>query len=271
MSLWLLIGTAIVFALPLAGAILSGISPLLVLPPLLAAAGVLFIAAMSVDYFGVARKREHWGGFGTNPKRAWKRANKLHLRFTAQREVGSPNTPWTARALLISLAECDRLDESSDLIDFLSADAVFSRITNDVTADALRAVALAELGRHQESRELCEELVKCPNRKCQPVVAYAKASIFFRRRRYQEVIEEVEKVVDRKSLPKPARRDLQMLQARALVSLSRSHDATVVLAKLVSEGWRREVEHMGNRAFHKGDSMLASAVRSAMGMANPYR
>ena len=63
-----------------------------VLPPLVAAALVLLIAAAAVDYFGIARRRVGWSGVSADPRRAWMRARALEHRFDVQKRRGSPRT-----------------------------------------------------------------------------------------------------------------------------------------------------------------------------------
>ncbi len=265
----LLVGLSVLAPVAVFGA--AQTSPWLVIPPLIAAFLVLSVAAVAVDYFGVARRRCDWGGVGANPRQAWRRARALERRFDREMAHGSPRTAWTARSLLLALAECDRLDDSAPVVDFLGADAVYTRVGSDTTADALRAVALAELGRLDEATLLAGELERRRFLGGLPVVAYASARVAELDHRPQDALDRVARVLGRPRLPPAARRDLLMLKARALASLSRPHDATLVLAELAASGWQREVEQLADHAHARGDTALALAARAALSEASPYR
>jgi len=246
-------------------------TPWLVIPPLVAALAVLFVAALAVDYFGMARRRHGWAGVGVNPRRAWLRARILERRFGRQKAKGSPRTAWTARSLLLALAECDRLDDATGVVDFLGADAVYTRVGSDATADALRAVALAETGRLDQARDLCGALEESRLRRTLPVVAYACARVAELDRRPGEALERVDKALQQRRLPETARRDLLILRARALVAMAQAHDAAEVLGGLVVDGWQREVEQLADNARSRGNAGLALAARTALCKATPYR
>ena len=271
MGSWRHILAGLVVLVPLSVFGATQASPWLVLPPLATAAFVLIVAAFAVDYFGLARRRTNWGGVGANPRQAWMRARRLERRFSRQCSRGSPRTSWTARSLLVSLAECDRLDDAARVVDFLGADAICTRVGCDTTADALRAVALAELGRHDEARELCTALEEKPLLGHLPVVGYACARAAELDHRLDDALERVDRALDHPRLAPTAHRDLLMLRARVLAALSRPHDSTQVLAELAAGGWKREVEQLADQAHARGNTALALAARAALSQATPYR
>jgi hypothetical protein len=265
----LLLGLALLAPVAVLGA--TRTSVWLVLPPLVAAAAVLLAAAVAVDYFGVARKRAGWGGVGDDPRRSWTRARALEHRFGQQRAKGSPRTGWTARSLLLALAECDRLDDAGAVVDFLGADAIYARVGADVTADALRAVALAELGRMGLARELCEALDGDRRLRRRPVVGYAVARVAEIDGRRAEAVDRVGRALRARHLAPSARRDLRLLRARCLAGLSKHAEAVSALAELASDGFAREVEQLGHNAHARGETALALAAREALSDATPYR
>lgn len=271
MGSWRFLAYGAAFLAPVAVFGATQTTPWLVIPPLVAAFSVLFIAALSVDYFGVARRRHGWAGVGVNPRRAWVRARILERRFGRQKAKGSPRTAWTARSLLLALAECDRLDDASTVVDFLGADAVYTRVGSDATADALRAVALAEVGRLDQAEELCRALDANPGRRHVPVVAYACARVAELGGRPGEALERTERALGLRRLPETARRDLLILRARALVGMGRGHEAAEVLVGLVVDGWKREVDQLADNARSRGNAGLAQAARTALCKATPYR
>jgi hypothetical protein len=241
-----------------------------VLPPLVAAALVLLVAAAAVDYFGIARRRVGWGGVSGDPRRAWMRARALEHRFDVQKRRGSPRTSWTARSLLVALAECDRLDEAGAVVDFLAADALCARIGADATADGLRAVALAETGRIDDARALIAGLDRSRRARRQPVTGYAAARVAELDRRPAEALARAEQALGR--APTAAtRRDLDIVRARALVALNRGPAAVDALAALAGRGFRREVEQLGENARARGQAALALVCREALSAAAPYR
>ena len=270
MGSWRFLALGVAFLAPVAVFGASQTTPWLVIPPLVAAAVVLLVAAVAVDYFGVARRRHGWAGVGANPRRAWRRARALERRFGRQKSRGSPHTAWTARSLLVALAECDRLDEAAAVVDFLGADALHGRVGADATADALRAVALAEVGQIDRAAELCRGLEQSPRRRRLPVVAFASARVAALSGRPNQALARIEDALGR-PMPGTARRDLLILRARALVELARSHEAVEVLAELAEDGWRHEVEELADHARARGNAGLALAARTALRRAAPYR
>ncbi len=246
-------------------------SILLVGPPLLAAAMVLLIAAMAVDYFGINRRTDRWAGFDSDPRRAWTRARALESQFLRQKAAGSPRTAATARSLLLALAECDSLGDARGVVDFLGADAVYARVGSDATSDALRAIALAELGRVGEARELCAALTSNRRTRRKAVVGYASCRVAEIDRRYRDALGRAEQLLAGGKLRSGARRDLQLLRARVLVHLSKREDATTLLAELVGQGYRRQVERIAELASERGQTAISMAARAALLDAAPYR
>jgi hypothetical protein len=241
-----------------------------VLPPLVAAALVLLVAAAAVDYFGIARRRVGWSGVSADPRRAWMRARALEHRFDVQKRRGSPRTSWTARSLLVALAECDRLDEAGAVVDFLSADALTARVGADATADGLRAVALAETGRLDDARALIRALDGSRRARRQPITGYAAARVAELDRRPADALARADEAL-RRAPTAAARRDLDIVRARALVGLNRGPEAVAALGTLVAAGWRHEVEQLGDHARSRGQTALALACREALSAAAPYR
>ncbi len=243
----------------------------IVLPPVLAALATLMAAAMSVDYFGLARRRAGWGGFTPAPARCvWTRAQALERRFTREKALGSPRTSWTARSLLVTLAECDRLGDAAAVVDFLCADAIYNRVGADPLADALRAIALAELGRVGEARRICDELERARNVGRLPVVAYATASVALFDHRPADALRGLDQALGR-PIADVDHRDLSILRARVLASMARISDAADLLSSLIARGFRGELEQLAERAHTRGDSGLVMATRQALGEAAPYR
>lgn len=240
-------------------------------PPVLAAALVLLAAALAVDYFGLTRRTDRWAGFDSDPRRAWTRARALELTFVRQKAAGSPRTAGTARALLLALAECDSLADARKVVDFLGADAVYTRVGSDATTDALRAIALAELGRTGEARELCEALSASRRSRRMAVVHYACCRVAELEGRYEDALAEAERTLDRLRLRPGARRDLELLRARALAHAAKPEAAATVLADLALQGYRREVERIGELAAERGDTAVSMAARTALLEATPYR
>lgn len=249
----------------------SETSILLVGPPVLAAALVLLAAALAVDYFGLTRRADRWGGFDRDPRRAWTRARALELSFVRQKAAGSPRTAGTARALLLALAECDSLADARGVVDFLGADAVYTRVGSDATTDALRAIALAELGRGAEARELCDALAKRRRSGRMAVVAYARCRVAELERRYDDALAEAGRTLEGLRLRPGARRDLQLLRARVMAHAAKPEAAANILAELVAGGYRREVERIGEVAAQNGDTAVSLAARTALLEATPYR
>ena len=271
MGSWRFIAIVIVAMVPVVIVSASHMSVMLVGPPLVAATLVLGFAAIIVDYFGVSRRIDRWCGFDLDSRRAWTRARALEHQFLRQKAAGSPRTASTARTLLLALAECDSLRDARAVIDFLGADAIYTRVGSDATSDSLRAIALAELGRMGEARELCEALRGNRRNRRMVVVAYATCRVAEIDRRYKEALTEAERVVGARRLKVGARRDLQLLRARVMVQLSRSEQATTLMAELVGQGYRDEVERIAEVAREHGDTALSMAARAALLNAAPYR
>src|SRR4051794_27377507 len=76
-----------------------------VAPPVGAALLVLGIAAMSVDYFGIARRQAGWTGTIVPSRASRAMLEALVRRFHREREGGAIRTGATARTLLLALAE----------------------------------------------------------------------------------------------------------------------------------------------------------------------
>lgn len=271
MGSWRFIAIAVVALVAVSVAGASHASILLVGPPLLAAVLVLGIAALTVDYFGLGRRSDRWAGFDSEPRRAWTRARALETLFVRQKAAGSPRTASTARSLLLALAECDSLSDARPVVDFLGADAVYARVGSDVTSDALRAIALAELGRADEAHALCEALHEGRRSRQMVVVAYARCRVAELDGRWVEALVDAERILQRRDLRPGARRDLELLRARCLARLARPEQAATLLARLVSEGYRHEVEQVAHRAGERGHTAVAMAARAALSAAIPYR
>lgn len=268
---WLFTVAALLCTMGGAVAMGSEVSPWVIWPPVAAAITVLTGAAMAVDYFGVSRLRCQWRGFTGDHRRAWQRARSLERRFYRHRRAGSPRTRGSARALLLEYAQCDRLTEAREVIDYLGADSIFSGPGVDSVADALRAVGLAELGRQREAEELIELLDRSRRRRRQPVVGYAAARVAQARGDHLAAIARVEESLSTRAVPPGARRDLVILRARSQALRGFAHEASEALAELAAAGYRREVEDATERAHERGDVPLALAGRSALEQGSPYR
>jgi hypothetical protein len=271
MAAWLLTITGFLVVAGLAAVFGLDVSPWVVWPPVVSAGVVLTAAAMAVDYFGVARLRSSWRGFSGGHRQAWGRARVLETRFFRQRKAGSPRTRSTARALLLAYAECDRLGDAREVIDYLGADTIMSGAGADAVADALRVIALAELGRGQEAHNLLDAIERSNRRGRLPVVAFAAARLAQIEGRHRSAIERIDGALERKSMEPGARRDLEILKARSLAILGCAHDAAEVLAALAARGAKRAVEEVTERAHQRGEVALALAGRSALDQASPYR
>jgi len=243
----------------------------ILLPPLVAAVTVLAIAAVAVDYFGVRRRRRGWRGIAVDPRAreaASVRSRALDLRFGALKKAGDPRTPATARALLFALAESDRLADAGAVVDFLSADATFTRVGNDVVADALRAMALAELGRTDEARALVGELAA--RRRSPAVVEYAGAHVAGHSGDLRGALARIDALSSRRRA-RHLRRELAELRARLLSDAGRYDEAVAALRALAAGGHRPAVEQLLDRARDRGHGALAQAALSALNQASPYR
>lgn len=270
MGTWRVIALLATATLAAAGAIAWEAGTWVVLLPAVAAVGVLSGAALVVDYFGLFRRREDWSGTADDPRAAWLRSRAHASRFRGLKRGGSPRTARVARSLLLSLAECDRLCDADDVVNFLGADAVFARVGADPTADAMRAIALAELGRLDEARKLAGKLLA--NRRCarRPVVRYAWARVAELDGRPQQALDQIDERLLRRS-PRALRRDLQFLRARALVRVGRSEAACDSLRSHIDLGGRRDVERLAERSRELGDAGVALVASHALSAAAPYR
>ncbi|RMH43134.1 MAG: hypothetical protein D6689_06040 [Deltaproteobacteria bacterium] len=241
-----------------------------VLLPVLGAVVALTGAALAVDYFGLGRRRAVWPSARPDPRAAWRRSRALWRRFRALKRSGSPRTAPVARALLLALAECDRLREAGEVVDFLAADAAFTRVGADPVADAVRAIALAELGRVDEARPVAGRLLAAPRCARRPIAVYAWA-------RVAEVDGRVDaalRAVDESLLARAGsalRRDLLLLRARCELRRGRGDAAADVLRRLARERGRRAVEEVADASAARGDAALAVAARAALSAAAPYR
>jgi hypothetical protein len=260
---WRVVAVGLV-ALALFAAVAAAVTtPLIVWPPVLAAAGVLIAAALASDYFGFSRRRHGWDGIATDPRQALARARILGRRFAREKSRGSIRAPRTARALLLSLAEGDRLRDAGDVVDFLGADAMCNAVGTDVVADALRAVALAELGRGAEANELAGELAG--RWASLPVVAYARGRVAETRHDVRQALVHVDAAL---VLPQGRRsRELLVLRARLLAKLGRTPETEEALRTLLTAGYRTDVESLAER----GAPALALAARTALGTGALYR
>jgi len=264
MGTWRLI--ALGWGALLATMIVAGIVTSLpaVVPPVVAASLVLFGAALAGDYFGFSRRAVGWKGKIASTPAAWARVSALELRFRRDRDQGRVGTGSTARALLVALAEIGELRRAGDVVDFLHADAL-TRAHRDVVGDGLRALALAELGRVPQARRLVSSLDRRAGR--EPVVTWARVRVAEREGRVQEALAELERAVPAHGALEPPLRDLALEQARLFVRSGATDRARVVLSRVASAGWRREVEAL----LDAGDPSLGLAVQEALGLVAEYR
>jgi hypothetical protein len=242
------------------GAVL--VSGWVVLPPLLAATLVLTGAALSVDYFGLRRRVTDWSGTRQPGPAAWANVQALEARFARDRGRGSVHAAGSARQLLLALAELDRLPRAAAVVDCLAAEAV-SRFRNDVCADALRALALAELGRPAEAARLDRQLG--PDVGTMPVVAWSRARMAERRGALAEALAALDRA--EAVAGSNVAHDLAALRARLSLRVGRADDAEHVLRGLASSGGRPWVERLAI-----GDQVaLAQLARRALGVDTAYR
>jgi hypothetical protein len=241
-----------------------------VLPPLCAAALVLVSAALSVDYFGLRRRRVVWVAAAADPRAAWRRARALSARFGELRAEGSPRTAATARALLVALAECDRLADAREVVELLEADAP-CRVGGDPTADALGAVALAELGRAAEARRRADALWARHRGALPGLVAWAVGRVAELGGRAADGLRAVDAALTGSLLDPDERRGLLTLRAKLLVRLARVDEGAEALRTLALSGWRRDVERVAESARERGDAATALAAARALAAASPYR
>lgn len=238
------------------------VSPAVAALPALAAAAALTGAALAGDYFGLARRRRGWDGTVEPTAARRLAAAALAQRFERARRSGGLGAGAAGRALLLALAEQRSLDRAGDVVDFLSAEAQL-RPHADVVADALRALALAELGRPAQARAVLDGLRR---HEATPVVALATARLAERERRWTDGL----RATDRALGDRPrrgARRDLAVARARLLAGAGRLEDARRELARLADDGGRGAVEALVVEA----DGPVALAARQALGAAAAYR
>jgi len=189
----------------------------------------------------------------------------LERRFHREREAGGVRAPAVARTLLVSLAEHRELRRAGVVVDFLATDAA-TRAHRDVVGDALRALALAELGRLPEARVVDRGLGDRAG--AAPVVAYARGRI-------AELAGEIRQGVAHVERGQPAARgavarDLGVLRARLLARSGRLEDAREELGRIAAAGGRAAVEAL--IAPDAGvDVAVALAARQALGLAAVYR
>ncbi|MCB9559855.1 MAG: hypothetical protein H6709_05190 [Kofleriaceae bacterium] len=235
-----------------------------VLPPMIAALVVLIGAALSVDYFGFSRRQLGWHGMIQPTTATRARLRALEHQFHRERRAGSMRTPATARTLLIALAEHGELRHADAVVDFLAADAA-TRAHADVVADALRALALAELGRLPQARLV--EAALGARAGTSPVVAYARGRIAELGGAPAEALAHVERGLPRAGAATALRRDLGVLRARLLVRCGRVDDARRELGDLARGATRGAVEAL----IGGGDAGVAQVAREALGLATAYR
>jgi hypothetical protein len=254
------LGAAVLLLTAAIGASLTSIA--VVAPPVIAALLVLFGAALAVDYFGFARRQVAWRGSVAPSAASRAMLRALERRFARERAAGAMRTATTARSLLIGLAEHHELRRAAEVVDFLATDAA-TRAHRDLDADALRALALAEIGRLDEAHVIDRAIG--PRHGGVPVVAYLRgrlAELDGRPRPGLEALDRVLRGPDRRGVA----RDLGLLRARLLVRSGRLEDARVELDLVARGGGRAAVE-----ALIGGDAGVALAARQALGLGAVYR
>lgn len=265
MSSWRMFGIG---AAAIAGtAVLGGVltSALVVAPPVIAALVVLLIAALSVDYFGLTRRSTGWTGLVTPTRATRAMMGALERRFQREREAGGIRAPAVARALLISLAEHRELRRAGNLVDFLATEAA-TRAHRDVDGDALRALALAELGRIPEARLVDQSLGDRAG--VVPVVAFVRGRIAELAGQIQQGLVHVER--GQRAARGTVARDLGVMRARLLARSGRLEDAREELGRIAAAGGRAAVEAL-NAPDASVDVGVALAARQALGLAAVYR
>jgi len=235
-----------------------------VVPPVAAAGVVLLGAALACDYFGFSRRAEGWNGRTASSAAARARMTALEQRFRRERDQGSMSTGTTARGLLVALAEQGQLARAGDVVDFLHAEAL-TRAHRDVVGDGLRALALAELGRLPQAERLLASLDGRAVR--EPVVVWARARAAELEGRPGDALAMLERVVPEDGPLTAPLRDLAIEQARLLVRLGAGERARVLLTRIATGGWQREVGALvGN-----GDPRLGLVAQEALGLVGAYR
>jgi hypothetical protein len=259
---WRSLGVSVVAlgAIVAAGTVV--VSGWVVLPPLLAATMVLAGAALSVDYFGIRRRVGDWTGTRRPGPAAWANLGALEARFGRDRRRGSVNAAASARALLLAYAQLDLLARSASVVDCLGAESV-SRFRNDLCGDALRALALSELGRPAEAARLDRQLGDGAG--ATPVVAWARARIAARRGNVSDAISAIDR-----AKPAPGStvaHDLAALRARLVLRTGRADESERALRMLAATGGRMWVEQLAD----DDHVALAQLARRALGLDTAYR
>ena len=262
MPLWRSLGVSVIAlgAVVAAGAVV--VSGWVVLPPLLAATLVLAGAALSVDYFGFRRRVGDWTGTRRPGPAAWANMGALEARFARDRRRGSVHAAASARALLLAYAQLDKLARAGDVVDCLAAESV-SRFRNDLCGDALRALALAELGRTAESQRLDRALGEGAG--AMPVVAWARARMAARRGNIADALVAIDRA---RAVPgTTVAHDLAALRARLALRIGRADESERVLRDLAAAGGRMWVEQLADDAHVP----LAQLARRTLGFETAYR
>lgn len=235
-----------------------------VIPPVAAAGVVLMGAALACDYFGFSRRALGWNGRVASSAAARARLAALEQRFVRERDHGSMSTGATARSLLVALAELGQLRRSADVVDFLHADAL-TRAHRDTVGDALRALALAELGRGPQARRVLGELDRRGGR--EPIVVWARARVAELEGRLGDAVALYESAVPASGALAAVERDLALEEARVLVRVGSGEKARVLLVRVASAGWSREVAGL----LDGGDARLGLVAQEALGLVTAYR
>lgn len=246
MAPWRTLGMSVMalgFVVAIGAVVVSG---WVVLPPLLAATLVLTGAALSVDYFGFRRRTTDWTGTRRPGAAVSAHLHALEARFARDRRRGSVHAAASARQLLLALAELDRLRHAGAVLDCLAAESV-SRFRHDPCGDALRALALSELGRPAEAARLDRALPADAGRA--PVVAWARARMAERRP------------------GSGVAHDLDALRARLSLRAGKADEAERVLRGLAGAGGRPWVERLADDE----PVALALLARRALGLDGAYR
>lgn len=257
------IGAAAIMVTAIVGGTLT--SALVVAPPMIAALAVLVIAAISVDYFGLARRATGWTGLVTPTRASRMMMIALERRFHREREAGGIRAPAVARALLISLAQHRELRRAGGVVDFLATEAA-TRVHRDVDGDALRALALAELGRIAEARVVDHGLGERAG--AVPVVAFVRGRIAELAGELREGLGQIER--GRRAARGAVARDLGVMRARLLARSGRLEDAREELGRIAAAGDRAAVEAL-IAPDAEVDVGVALAARQALGLAAVYR
>ncbi len=262
MAPWRTLGMSVMalgFVVAIGAVVVSG---WVVLPPLLAATLVLTGAALSVDYFGFRRRTTDWTGTRRPGAAVSAHLHALEARFARDRRRGSVHAAASARQLLLALAELDRLRHAGAVLDCLAAESV-SRFRHDPCGDALRALALSELGRPAEAARLDRALPADAGRA--PVVAWARARMAERRGAIAEALAALDQAE-----PRPGSgvaHDLDALRARLSLRAGKADEAERVLRGLAGAGGRPWVERLADDE----PVALALLARRALGLDGAYR